>query len=42
MIYWPATARSFSRRQVGKRKKPRKERLMTSAPPARVSKPVVG
>ena len=42
MMYWSATARSFSRRQVGKRKKPRKERLTTSAPPARASKLVVG
>ena len=39
---WSAMARSFSRRRVGKKKRPRKERLTTSALPARVGKPVVG
>ena len=37
-----ATAGSFSRRRVGKRKRPRKERLKTSALPARVGKVMVG
>ena len=47
MRNWSAMARSFSRRRVGKRNRPkkpsflRKERLMTSALPARVSRPVV-
>ena len=39
---WSAMARSFSRRRVGKRKRPREGRLTTSAPPARVSKTAVG
>ena len=39
---WSATAGSFSWRRVGKRKRPRKERLKTSALPARVGKPMVG
>ena len=39
--YWSATAGSLSRRRVGKRKRPGKERLTTSTPPARVSKPGV-
>ena len=39
---WSSLAGSFSRRRVGKRKRPRKVRLRTSAPPARVSKLVVG
>ena len=34
---WSTMAGSFPRRRVGKRKRPRKERLTTSAPPARVS-----
>ena len=38
---WSATAGSFSRRRVGKRKRSRKERLTTFALPARVGKPVV-
>ena len=37
---WSATARSSTRKRVEKRKRPRKERLTTSAPPAGVSKPV--
>ena len=32
-----ATARSSTRKRMEKRKRPRKERLTTSAPPARVS-----
>ena len=39
---WSTTAGSFSRRRVGKRKRPRKERLKTSALPARVGKVMVG
>ena len=40
---WSATAGSSTGKRVEKRKKPRKERLRTSAPqPARISKPVVG
>ena len=42
IMIWPATARSLSRRRVGKRKRPREGRLTTSAPPARVSKTAVG
>merc|ERR1712155_118700 len=39
---WSTTARSLSRRRVGKRKRHREARLTTSAPPARVSKTAVG
>ena len=35
-----SAASLFSRKRAGKRKRPRKERLTTSAPPAGVSKPV--
>ena len=41
IIIWSTTARSLSRRRVGKRKRPREGRLTTSAPPARVGKTVV-
>merc|ERR1712155_131791 len=38
---WSVMVGSFSRRRVGKRKRPREGRLTTSVPPARVGKTVV-
>ena len=38
---WSTTAGSFSRRRVGKRKRPREWRVKTSTLPARDSKTVV-